>query len=54
LQKYAVDEFCSRHIQVIMALTNLKSRGLTEEQIISLNNSLESNGYKTSSITSTK
>jgi hypothetical protein len=47
LQKYAVDEFCSRHIQVIMALTNLKSRGLTEEQIISLNNSLESNGYKT-------
>jgi hypothetical protein len=52
LQKYAVEEFCSRHSQVIMALTNLKSHGLTEEQIISLNNFLESNGYKTSSYTS--
>jgi hypothetical protein len=51
LQKYAVEEFCSRHGQVIMALTNLKSHGLTEEQIISLNNFLESNGYKTSSYT---
>jgi hypothetical protein len=51
-QKYAINQFCSRHSQVIMALTNLKSRGLTEEQIISLNNSLEGNGYKTSSITS--
>jgi hypothetical protein len=54
LQKYAVEEFCSRHGQVIMALMNLQSNGMTEEQIISLNNSLESNGYKTSSYTSTK
>jgi len=54
LQKYAVEEFCSRRSQVIMALTNLKSHGITEQQIISLNHFLESNGYKTSSITSTK
>ncbi|MFL6318669.1 MAG: hypothetical protein ACJ73C_18305, partial [Nitrososphaeraceae archaeon] len=38
LQKYAVDEFCSRHSQVIMALLNLQTRGITEEQIISMNN----------------
>jgi hypothetical protein len=54
LQKYAVEEFCSRRSQVIMALTNLKSHGITEQQIISLNNSLENNGYKTSSYTSVK
>jgi hypothetical protein len=54
LQKYAVDEFCSRHSQVIMALMNLQSRGITEEQIMSLNNFLESNGYKARSYTSTK
>jgi hypothetical protein len=53
LQKYAVNEFCSRHSQVIMALANLQTHGITEEQIISVNKSLESNGYKTSSYTST-
>jgi hypothetical protein len=52
LQKYAINQFCSRHSQVIMALMNLKSHAITEEQIISLNNFLESNGYKTSSYTS--
>jgi hypothetical protein len=47
LQKYAVNEFCSRHSQAIMALTNLRSHGITEDQIISLNNLLlENNGYK--------
>jgi hypothetical protein len=46
LQKYAVEEFCSRHSQVIMALTNLKSHGLTEDRILQLNNFLENNGYK--------
>ena len=54
LQKYAVDEFCSRHSQAIMALTNLKSHGLTEDRILQLNNFLESNGYKASSYTSIK
>jgi hypothetical protein len=42
LQKYAIDRFCSSRSQVIMALMNLKSHGITEEQIISLNNFLES------------
>jgi hypothetical protein len=46
LQKYAVDEFCSRHSQAIMALTNLKSHGLTEDRILQLNSLLENNGYK--------
>jgi hypothetical protein len=46
LQKYAVGEFCSRHSQVIMALTNLKSHGITEDRILQLNNFLENNGYK--------
>jgi hypothetical protein len=53
LQKYAVDEFCSRHSQAIMVLMNLRNNGITEEHIISFNNFLESNGYKTSSYTST-
>ena len=52
-QKYAINQFCSRHIQVIMALMNLRNNGITEEQIISLNNFLESNGYKTSSYINT-
>jgi hypothetical protein len=30
LQKYAVNEFCSSHSQVIMALMNLRSYGITE------------------------
>jgi hypothetical protein len=46
LQKYAVEEFCSRHSQVIMALANLKSHGLTEDRLLQLNNFFESNGYK--------
>ncbi|MFL6456689.1 MAG: hypothetical protein ACJ71G_06950 [Nitrososphaeraceae archaeon] len=54
LQKYAVEEFCSPHSQAIIALANLQSHGIAEEQIISLNNFLESNGYKTSSHISTK
>jgi len=51
LRKYAIDRFCSSRSQVIMALMNLKSHGITEERIILLNNFLESNGYKTSSYT---
>jgi hypothetical protein len=43
LQKYAINEFCSSRSQVIMALMNLKSHGITEDQIIILNNLLESN-----------
>jgi cell division septum initiation protein DivIVA len=54
LQKYAVNEFCSRHSQVIIALANLQTHGITEEQIMSVNNFMESNGYKASSYTTTK
>ena len=45
LQKYAINEFCSRHSQAIMAIMNLQSHGIKEDQIISLNNFLEKNGY---------
>jgi hypothetical protein len=49
LQKYAVEEFCSRHSQVIMALMNLKRHRVTQEQIMSLNNFLETNKCKVDS-----
>ena len=54
LQKYAIDRFCSSHSQVINALVNLRSHGITNEQIILLNNLLEDNAYKASGYTSTK
>ena len=50
-RKYAIERFCSSHSQVINAVANLRSHGITDEQIILLNNFLESNGYKTSSYT---
>jgi hypothetical protein len=53
-EKYAIDRFCSSNSQVINALMNLRSHGITNEQIILLNNFLESNGYKTTAYTSTK
>jgi hypothetical protein len=40
LQKYTIDEFCSRHSQVIMALLNLQIHGVTEEQVLLYANSL--------------
>jgi hypothetical protein len=40
-QKYAINRFCSS-----------RSHGITEEQIISLNNFVENNGYKANSYTS--
>jgi hypothetical protein len=39
-QKYAIDRFCSSHNQVIMALINLHSHGITEDRILQLNNFL--------------
>ena len=45
-QKYAIDRFCSSHSQVIMALMNLRSHGLTDDRILELNNFLEKNGMK--------
>jgi hypothetical protein len=53
-QIFVARECCFRQNKSMMAMLNLQSHGITEEQIISLNNFLESNGYKTSSYTSTK
>ena len=46
LQKYALDQACSRQSQSLIALAKLKSYGLTEDRILELNNFLENNGYK--------
>jgi hypothetical protein len=51
-QVFAVKEWFFRQNKSMMAMLNLQSRGLTEEQIISLNNFVENNGYKASSYTS--
>jgi hypothetical protein len=40
LQKYTINEFCSRHNQAIMALVKLQSYGVREDQIILCANSL--------------
>src|SRR5919197_1101714 len=53
-QKYAISQFCSSRSQVIIALVNLRSHGLTDDRILELNNFLEDNVYKASSYTSTK
>jgi hypothetical protein len=54
LQKYTLDQACSRQSQSLIALAKLKSYGLTEDRILQLNNFLEDNAYKASSYTSTK
>ena len=43
LQKHALVQACARQSQSLIALAKLKSHGITEEQIISLNNFLERN-----------
>ena len=43
LQKYALDQACSQQSQYLIALSKLKSYGITEEQIISLSNILIGN-----------
>jgi hypothetical protein len=45
-QKYAINRFCSSRNQVLMALMNPRSHGITEDRILELNNFLENNGYK--------
>jgi hypothetical protein len=44
-QKYAMDRFCSSCSEVIMALTNLRNNGITQDRILYLNDLLEKNGY---------
>ena len=46
LQKFAINEACSRQRQVIIALFKLQNHGITEDRILYLNNSLE-NGSNT-------
>jgi hypothetical protein len=41
LQKYTLDQACSRQSQSLIALAKLKSYGLTEDRILQLNNFLE-------------
>jgi mannitol-specific phosphotransferase system IIBC component len=46
LQKYAIDRFCSSRSQVITSLVELQNRGISEEQILQVNNFLEKNDYE--------
>jgi hypothetical protein len=46
LQKYTLDQACSNQCQSLIALSKLKSYGLTEDRLLQLNNFLENNGYK--------
>ena len=54
LQIQAIERFCSSHSQVIMALMNLRSHGVSEDRILQLNNILENNLYKLNSQAITK
>jgi hypothetical protein len=54
LQKYALDQACSRQSQSLIVLANLKSHGLSEDRLLQLNNFLQDNAFKASSYTSTK
>jgi hypothetical protein len=51
LQKYTIEQACSRQSQPLIAIAKLKSFGLTEERILQLSNFLEDNA---TSCTSTK
>jgi hypothetical protein len=45
-QVFAVKEACFRQNKSMMAMLNLQSRGISEEQILQVNNFLEKNGYE--------
>jgi hypothetical protein len=48
LQKYTVDQVCSRQNEALVNLAKLKSYGLTEDRILQLNNLLENKDMKLS------
>jgi hypothetical protein len=48
LQKYTLDQACSRQSQSLIGLAKLKSYGLTEDRLLQLNNFLENMGMKPS------
>jgi hypothetical protein len=54
LQKYTLDQACSRQSQSLIGLAKLKSNGITEDRILELNSFLDKNGYKANSYTNTK
>jgi hypothetical protein len=54
LQKYTLDQACSRQSQSLIALANLRSHGLTEDRLLQLNNFLQDNAFKASRYTSTR
>ena len=43
---FVVNGICANQNKAMISMLNLQSQGITEEQIISLNSSLENNGYK--------
>ena len=45
-QVFAVKQLYFSQNKSMMAMLNLRSRGITEDQILQLNNLLENNGYK--------
>jgi hypothetical protein len=47
LQKFAINEACSSQSESLITLAKLKSYGIMEDRILSLNNFLEKNGYNT-------
>jgi hypothetical protein len=45
LQKFAINQFCSRQSQALITLAKLQNHGITQDQIIHVKNFLENNGY---------
>jgi hypothetical protein len=46
LQKYTLDQACSRQSQSLIALAKLISHGMREDRILELNRFLDNNGIK--------
>jgi hypothetical protein len=45
LQKYALDQACSRQSQSLINLAKLKKHGITEERMLQLNSFFENHGH---------
>src|SRR5919198_3656660 len=52
LQKFAINEACSRQSQSLITLARLQSQGITEDRLLYLNNILENSGYNIDDILS--
>ena len=51
-QIFVIKGLCANQNEVMMTLVNLKSHGITEDNILYLNNLLENNGYNIDMISS--